>query len=126
MTERSSDTARLRRTAPLRDGSSLLPLLAPLWPLLDLTAPAPTALPPSTQGTSEALLAREAHTPCPYNGGPREIQRLRWDDGARTLRVEWRDEAWVGPSLSVSARGPAPWLDALTAVIDAYLATWEA
>jgi hypothetical protein len=114
----------LRRVDPVRDDATLLPLLRSLWPLLELPDPAPSELPPRVPVDWKAprpLLAREQHTPCPYNGGPREIQRLLWRDGERSLEVELRDEVWVAPSLSVFAKGPRDWLDAVDAAVHRYL-----
>lgn len=123
----SNDTRPpLRREAMLRDEGTLLPLVERLWPLLDQPPPAPAALPPLTPVDWKApppLFAREAHQPCPYNGGPREIQRLCWREGDRALEVERREDLFAPPSLSAWARGPAPWLDAVRAALDEYLAT---
>ncbi len=72
----SDDTRpQLRHEATLRDEGTLLPLVERLWPLIDQPTPAPAALPPLTAVDWKApppLLSREAHQPCPYNGGPRE------------------------------------------------------
>ncbi len=123
----SDDTRpRLRHEATLRDEGTLLPLVERLWPLIDQPPPAPAALPPLTPvdwNAPRPLLAREAHQPCPYNGGPREVQRLFWRDGDRALEVERREDLFASPSLHTRARGPAAWLDAVRAAVDEYLAT---
>lgn len=116
----------LRRAATLRDEGNLLPLVERLWPLIDQPPPAPTALPPRAPvdwKSTPPLFSREEHQPCPYNGGPREVQRLHWRDGDRALEVERREDLFAPPSLHTWARGPAPWLDAVRAVVDEYLAT---
>lgn len=115
---------------PLGGSPSLLPLARALLDALDLGAavvPPPGDFAPrrqwsSTVGDARVSLGVDVYGVDPYAGGPSSAEWVCVEAPDRSLRATLSEIAWVGPELDVAAAGSPEWLDAVAAVVAAYVA----
>ena len=122
--------SRWSSVTPLSGSPSLLPLARALLEALGLGAAVVPSLGDfvprrqwsSTEGDARVSLGVEVYVVDPYAGGASSAEWMRVETPDRSLRATLSEIAWVGPELNVAAAGAPEWLDAVAAVVAAYVA----
>ncbi len=122
--------SRWSSVTPLGGSPSLLPLARALLDTMGLGAAVvpsfgdfvPRREWSSTVGDARVSLGVEVYGVDPYGGGASSAEWLRVEAPDRSLRATLSEIAWVGPELNAAAAGTPEWLDAVAAVVAAYVA----
>lgn len=120
--------ASYEASCPLDGAPSLVELARALLDALGLRVelPAESALTAGARveraaGVARVTLGGEAYVVDPYAGGVSSEAWLAVEGPGCSLRASIQEVAWVGPELAVAARGPAEWVGAVRAVVEAFV-----